>query len=197
MLDIGWPELMIILVIAVIVIGPKDLPKTMYTVGKWVKAARRMTGQMQRQFDDAMREAELDEIKDGLKKASPGSIKKQIEKTIDPTGTLGKAVDIGSGRSVKQYLKEGLTDGGKPGDKEAKKSPAAEAKSNVADAKPAKPVEDEGADKVDIAGVQDPVPSGTGTTPVEGENVTPKIDKPTAPPKQTERVAASNSERPS
>lgn len=204
MLDIGWPELMIILVVAVIVIGPKDLPKTMYTVGKWVRAARRMTGQVQRQFDDAMREAELDEIRQGLKKASPGNIKKQIEKTIDPTGTLTKATDLGSGKSVKQYLKEGLVSDDKAA---AKDEPAKEQTANGSAAKATSDEAhldgEEGADKVAIAGVQEQQrpkkvakPASAKADPklakVEGEgaDVTPKLDKNALRSKQAEPVAA-------
>ncbi|MEO1226612.1 MAG: Sec-independent protein translocase protein TatB [Pseudomonadota bacterium] len=202
MLDIGWPELLIILIVAVIVIGPKDLPKTMYTVGKWVRAARRMTGQMQRQFDDAMREAELDEIRQGLKKASPNAVKKQIEKTIDPTGTLSKATDLGTGRSVKQYIKEGLTSDDKTEakettDKEApdketadketadKEAPDKEAPDEAAPDEAAEKEPhikgDEGADKVAVAGVQEPKPAKAKAKPApkkvdgEGADVTPTI----------------------
>ncbi|MEM8588030.1 MAG: Sec-independent protein translocase protein TatB [Pseudomonadota bacterium] len=177
MLDIGWPELLIILIVAVIVIGPKDLPKTMYTVGKWVRAARRMTGQMQRQFDDAMREAELDEIRQGLKKASPNAVKKKIENTIDPTGTLSKATDLGTGRSVKQYIKEGLTSDGKTDAKEA----SGEESSDAAAEKEPHIKGDEGADKVAVAGVQEPKPANAKAEPAqkkvdgEGADVTPTV----------------------
>lgn len=177
MLDIGWPELLIILIVAVIVIGPKDLPKTMYTVGKWVRAARRMTGQMQRQFDDAMREAELDEIRQGLKKASPNAVKKKIEDTIDPTGTLSKATDLGTGRSVKQYIKEGLTSDGKT---DAKETPDEEASDEAAEKEP-HIKGDEGADKVAVAGVQEPKPANARAESAqkkvdgEGADVTPTV----------------------
>ena len=187
MLDIGWPELMVILIVAVIVIGPKDLPKAMYTVGKWVRAARRMTGQVQRQFDDAMREAELDEIRQGLKKATPGNIKKQIEKTIDPTGTLTKATDLGSGKSVKQYLKQGLTGGDQAA---ATEKPAGKAAGD------AHLEGDEGADKVAVAGVQEPTtaprtaPQTEAAPDREGVDVTPKLDKNALRPKKADPVAA-------
>lgn len=197
MLDIGWPELLIILVVAVIVIGPKDLPKTMYTVGKWVRAARRMTGQMQRQFDDAMREAELDEIRQGLKKASPNAVKKQIEKTIDPTGTLSKATDLGTGRSVKQYIKEGLTSDGKT----ESKATADQEPSEKPAAKEPHIKGGEGADKVAVAGVQEPGASQTATQPAarqgddQGADMTPKLKPKTTGGKKAEPAVVGDGER--
>jgi sec-independent protein translocase protein TatB len=63
MFDIGWSELMVIAVVAIVVIGPKDLPKAMRTVGRWSGRMRRMARDFQNQFNDALREAELDEVK--------------------------------------------------------------------------------------------------------------------------------------
>jgi sec-independent protein translocase protein TatB len=63
MFDIGWSELMVIAVVAVVVIGPKDLPKAMRTVGRWSGKMRRMARDFQSQFNEALREAELDEVK--------------------------------------------------------------------------------------------------------------------------------------
>ncbi len=202
MLDIGWPELLIILIVAVIVIGPKDLPKTMYTVGKWVRAARRMTGQMQRQFDDAMREAELDEIRQGLKKASPNAVKKKIEKTIDPTGTLSKATDLGTGRSVKQYIKEGLTSDGKTDAKETpdKEAPDKETSDEAAEKEP-HIKGGEGADKVAVAGVQEPKPAKAKAKPApkkvdgEGADVTPTVKPKKTRAKKAEPAVVADGER--
>jgi sec-independent protein translocase protein TatB len=61
--DVGWSELMVIAIVAVLVVGPKDLPRMLRTFGKTVGNLRRMAGDFQRQFDNAMREAELDEIR--------------------------------------------------------------------------------------------------------------------------------------
>lgn len=62
MFDVGWSELMVIAVVAVLVVGPKDLPRMLRAFGKTVGSMRKMAGDFQRQFDNAMREAELDEI---------------------------------------------------------------------------------------------------------------------------------------
>ena len=63
MFDMGWSELMLIGAVALIVIGPKDLPQSLRTVGQMTGKMRRMAGEFQSQFNDAMREAELDEVK--------------------------------------------------------------------------------------------------------------------------------------
>ncbi len=63
MFDIAWSELMLIGAVALVVIGPKDLPKAMRTVGQVVGKVRRMAGEFQGQFNDAMREAELHDLK--------------------------------------------------------------------------------------------------------------------------------------
>ena len=62
MFDIGYSELLIIAVVALIVIGPKDLPKVMRTVGQWVGRARGMARHFRSGIDTMMREAELEEM---------------------------------------------------------------------------------------------------------------------------------------
>jgi len=63
MFDMSWGEVLIIGAVALIVIGPKDLPKALRTLGNMTSKLRRMAGEFQSQFNEAMREAELDEIK--------------------------------------------------------------------------------------------------------------------------------------
>ena len=94
MFDIGWPELVIVLIVAIVVIGPRDLPKAFYTVGKWVKAARRVTSDFQRHVDDMMRETELEDLRKVANQARGLNVKNQIAKAIDPTGDLKSALDV-------------------------------------------------------------------------------------------------------
>lgn len=63
MFDIGWSELLLVLVVALVVVGPKDLPRLMRTVGRWVGQARRMADQFKSSFDEMARESELDELR--------------------------------------------------------------------------------------------------------------------------------------
>ena len=63
MFDIGWGELVIIGVVALIVIGPKELPAVLRTLGQWMAKIRRMAAEFQGQFHEAMREAEMADLK--------------------------------------------------------------------------------------------------------------------------------------
>jgi sec-independent protein translocase protein TatB len=93
MFDIGWSEMMVILVVALIVIGPKDLPRVARNVGRWVAKARGMAREFQNQLEEMAREAELDKVKQEIEKAGRTDVKRAIEKTIDPKGELGRAFD--------------------------------------------------------------------------------------------------------
>ena len=63
MFDIGWGELLVIGVVALVAIGPKELPGVLRTVGQWTGKLRRMAAEFQNQFHEAMREAELADLK--------------------------------------------------------------------------------------------------------------------------------------
>lgn len=94
MFDVGWPELVVILIVALLVIGPRDLPKALYTMGKWLRAARRVTSDFQRHVDDMMRESELDDLRKVANQAKNLNVKKQIENAIDPSGDLRNSFEI-------------------------------------------------------------------------------------------------------
>ena len=66
MFDIGWTEMLVVAVVMILVVGPKDLPGMLRTIGKSVGNVRRMAGDFQRQFSDALKEAEIDEVKKEL-----------------------------------------------------------------------------------------------------------------------------------
>src|SRR5438105_8731270 len=63
MFDIGWSELVVIAVVALIAIGPKELPGVLRMVGQWMGKARKMAAEFQGQFQEAMREAEMADLK--------------------------------------------------------------------------------------------------------------------------------------
>src|ERR1700730_6988114 len=63
MFDFSWSELLLIGIVALIFIGPKELPGVLRTLGQWMSKVRRMAGDFQNQFHDAMREAELADLK--------------------------------------------------------------------------------------------------------------------------------------
>lgn len=73
MFDMSWGEVMLIGGVALIVIGPKDLPKALRTVGQVTGKMRRMAGEFHAQFNEAIREAEFDEVRrevDGIKRSA-------------------------------------------------------------------------------------------------------------------------------
>jgi sec-independent protein translocase protein TatB len=63
MLDFSWSHILIVLIVALVVVGPKDLPRLMRLVGQWTAKARAMAGQFRKSFDDMARESELDELR--------------------------------------------------------------------------------------------------------------------------------------
>lgn len=94
MFDIGWPELMLIGLVALVVIGPKDLPKAIYGFGKWVRKARLVAREFQTHIDDMMREAEIDDLRQQALKARDMNMSRIVENAVDPKGELKTALDL-------------------------------------------------------------------------------------------------------
>lgn len=65
MFDVAWSEMLVVGAVALVVVGPKDLPRVMREVGRWVSRARVMAGQFRNGFDQMIQEAELDELRRG------------------------------------------------------------------------------------------------------------------------------------
>lgn len=90
MFEVGWTEILVIAIVALIVFPTKDLPRLLRTVGQLVGKARRMAGDMQAQFNQALREAEreadLADIKNSVQNANPLT---DLKKTFDPVRTFG------------------------------------------------------------------------------------------------------------
>jgi sec-independent protein translocase protein TatB len=89
MFDIGWSELVVIAVVALIAIGPKELPGVLRMVGQWMGKARKMAAEFQGQFQEAMREAEMadlkksfDEVKEAATGFTGGNIMTSLQKDV-------------------------------------------------------------------------------------------------------------------
>jgi sec-independent protein translocase protein TatB len=93
MLDIGWSEIAVIVVVALIVIGPKDLPKVLKTIGIWVRKARMLTRDFQNSVDEMIREADMEDVRRQATELRNFNIGREVEKTIDPSGSLRDAFD--------------------------------------------------------------------------------------------------------
>lgn len=95
MLDIGWQELFIVAVLALIVVGPKDLPRALKTVMHYVRKARGLAREFQSGVDEMVREADMDDLKKDLAKISnPAGLENTIKEAVDPDGDLTKAMDL-------------------------------------------------------------------------------------------------------
>jgi sec-independent protein translocase protein TatB len=89
MFDIGWSEFAVIAVVALIAIGPKELPGVLRMVGQWVGKARNMASEFQGQFQEAMREAEMadlkksfDEVKEAASGFTSGNVMTSLQKDV-------------------------------------------------------------------------------------------------------------------
>jgi sec-independent protein translocase protein TatB len=89
MFDIGWSEFAVIAVVALIAIGPKELPGVLRMVGQWVGKARKMAAEFQGQFQEAMREAEMadlkksfDEVKEAASGFAGGNVMTSLQKDV-------------------------------------------------------------------------------------------------------------------
>lgn len=100
MFDLGWSEMAIIMLVALIVIGPKDLPKVARTLGQWTGKARALARDFQRSLDDMAREAELDEIKKTIDRAGSTNFKSIVKDAVDPNDDIERAFDVEGTRSA-------------------------------------------------------------------------------------------------
>ena len=66
MFDLGWSELLVIGVVAIVVVGPKELPRLMRTFGHYLGKVRHMAADFQRQFEEAVRDSEIDEVRKAM-----------------------------------------------------------------------------------------------------------------------------------
>lgn len=90
MFDIGWSELLVIAVVAIVVVGPKDLPKLMRTFGHYAGKLRRAASDFQRQFEEAMRESEIDEVRKAIESVRDETPSLDLKAPIDKPMMLPK-----------------------------------------------------------------------------------------------------------
>jgi sec-independent protein translocase protein TatB len=101
--DLGWSEMLVIGAVALVVIGPKELPNALRTAGYWFRKARGLSREFQGSFEQMIREAELDEVRKDLKKATEFDLESEFRKTVDPTGELAESIKL---PSVPDYFEE-------------------------------------------------------------------------------------------
>jgi sec-independent protein translocase protein TatB len=148
MFDISWTEFLLIGVVALVVIGPKELPGVMRTMGQWTRKIRGMATEFQNQFQEAMREAEMadlkkqvDDLAGDIKNADP------LKSVRDDVETMGRdieksfAADTGT-KAVEPPAQETGTEALPPPQEQAQTSDAAavEQQAQSAAAEPAAPL---------------------------------------------------------
>ena len=92
MLDIGWTELLVIAVILIVVVGPKDLPPMIRAFGKMTSRLRRTAGEFRSQFDEALREAELDDLRKSVDDVRNLNPKNALRDAINPLRQMGNEI---------------------------------------------------------------------------------------------------------
>jgi sec-independent protein translocase protein TatB len=93
MFDFAWTEIALIGVVALVAIGPKDLPVAIKTVAQMIKKARRMAGEFQGHFDEMVREANLGDVRNQINEIRNFDVKGAIEKAIDNDGAIRSGFD--------------------------------------------------------------------------------------------------------
>jgi sec-independent protein translocase protein TatB len=88
MFDFAWSEIALIAVVALIAIGPKDMPVAIRAVTGWIKKARRMAAEFQTHVDEMVREADLSEVRASINEIRNFNIRGEIEKTVDADGSI-------------------------------------------------------------------------------------------------------------
>ena len=130
MFDIGWSELLIIAVVAIVVVGPKDLPRLMRTFGHYAGKLRRAAADFQRQFEDAMRETELEEVKKAIDSV------RSTETIVDLQAPIDKPIMLPNPQTE---LAQGAANGKGTGAETVSAEPAADDKAPPKAKRAAKP----------------------------------------------------------
>lgn len=105
MFDIGWPELLVVAVVLIVVVGPKDLPPMLRAFGRTTKKLRGMASEFRGQFDEALREAELDDVKKTFDDARKLNPMQSIRDAVNPLKDTAKDIRADLEKSVNSPAK--------------------------------------------------------------------------------------------
>ncbi len=92
MFGFEWSEIAVIAVVALICIGPKDMPVAIRAITRTIKKMRRMAGEFQTHVDDMLREADMHEVSDTIRDMRSLSVRGVIARTIDPDGSISRNI---------------------------------------------------------------------------------------------------------
>jgi len=110
MFDLGWSELLVIAVVAVVVVGPRELPGMLRSFGRFASQIRSMAGDFQKQFNDALKEADLDEVRQSIEDVRKINPLNQMKDSLNPLKDAGESI------------RKAVEDPGAPADKGAGKT---------------------------------------------------------------------------
>jgi sec-independent protein translocase protein TatB len=88
MFDFAWTEIAVVVVVALVAIGPKDMPVALRAVTNAIKKARRMASEFQSHVDEMVKDADLQEVRDQINQIRNFDVKGAVERAVDPDGSL-------------------------------------------------------------------------------------------------------------
>ena len=186
MFDVGWIEMALIALIALLVIGPKELPKAMRSLAKWTRKARSMAREFQSGIDDMVRDADLEDTRKAIESAKSFKLGKAMEETIDPTGGLRDEAKELKDEMAREAAAEDAGDGAEESDV------AEDAAEGVAEGAPGGVTTGETKDAAEGATViEHPVkiaPPHSLTTPPEPEAITTPPEPEAITPPEPEAI---------
>ncbi len=100
MFGLAWSEILIIGVVALVVVGPKELPRAMRTAARWMRAGQKLAREFQGHVDELVREAELEELREKIQKAASEPLSSHIASALDPGGVMAEALNPPEGLIV-------------------------------------------------------------------------------------------------
>jgi sec-independent protein translocase protein TatB len=119
MLDLSWSHILLVLIVALVVVGPKDLPRLMRMAGRWVAKGRAMADQFRKSFEEMARQSELDELRaelDALRRERPLADLDHTLSTpvLPPPGVTAEPVASAAGEDERRGP-EAVSDAADPG----------------------------------------------------------------------------------
>lgn len=200
MFDIGWTELMVVAVVAILVVGPKDLPRMLRTFGQTVGKLRRMAGEFQSTFNDAIRDAEkqvdIDDMRDAVEKAGNFDPLGDIKKSLDPMKNIGSEIKSAIEKPTATAAEAAKTDTAAKTPAPAAKKPAAAATKPAAASKAGAAKKTAAAAKKPAAPKTTAAKTSAAKTPVAKPAATKTAAPKTAAPKKAAAKTASAARKP-
>lgn len=109
MFEIGYSEILVIAIVLIVVVGPKDLPKMLRAFGKAMTKFRQMSGDFQRQFNDALKEAELDEVRKTIADVRKLDPRQQVRDVFNPLRDVGNSLKADLNKVVQAPVAPAMT----------------------------------------------------------------------------------------